>query len=277
MDIDLLTTFLEVARTRHFGKAAQGLFITQSAVSARVRQLEATLGQPLFTRHRNNIQLTPEGLRLKKHAEAITQTWARARQEAGLPQACSGALAIGAMWDLWEIMLNDWVSSLRAAMPDTGLSLESATAESLIRKLGDGVLDLAFLFEPPQQPGLEIRPLAAVRLRLVATRDGLNVEEALGSGYVMVDWGTAFSLSHARLLPMAPPPVLRVNLGSMALRYLADNGGAAWLPEQMLHNNRSGTVLYLVDGLQAIERPAYAVYRSASDRDSAIRDALVLL
>jgi len=37
VDIELLKTFLEVNRTRHFGKAAEHLFLTQSAVSARIR------------------------------------------------------------------------------------------------------------------------------------------------------------------------------------------------------------------------------------------------
>ena len=63
MDIELLKTFLELSRTRHFGRAAENLFISQSAVSARIRQLEDSIGAPLFTRDRNNIQLTSAGER----------------------------------------------------------------------------------------------------------------------------------------------------------------------------------------------------------------------
>ena len=55
MDIGLLKAFIEVYRTRHFGNAAKNLFISQSAVSARIRQLEDELGIRLFTRDRNNI------------------------------------------------------------------------------------------------------------------------------------------------------------------------------------------------------------------------------
>lgn len=58
MDTELLKTFLEVSRTRHFGRAAEALYLTQSAVSFRIRQLENQLGVNLFTRHRNNIRLT---------------------------------------------------------------------------------------------------------------------------------------------------------------------------------------------------------------------------
>ena len=64
MDIELLKTFLEVKNTRHFGKAADNLYLTQAAVSARVKQLEDYFGIKLFIRSRNNIQLTAEGERL---------------------------------------------------------------------------------------------------------------------------------------------------------------------------------------------------------------------
>ncbi|HBY5160968.1 LysR family transcriptional regulator, partial [Acinetobacter baumannii] len=52
VDTELLKTFLEVSRTRHFGRAAEALYLTQSAVSFRIRQLENQLGVNLFTRHR---------------------------------------------------------------------------------------------------------------------------------------------------------------------------------------------------------------------------------
>ncbi|STJ14388.1 LysR-family transcriptional regulator (H-NS-dependent flhD regulator) [Escherichia coli] len=48
MDTELLKTFLEVSRTRHFGRAAESLYLTQSAVSFRIRQLENQLGVNLF-------------------------------------------------------------------------------------------------------------------------------------------------------------------------------------------------------------------------------------
>ena len=79
MDTDLLRTFIEVSKTRHFGRAAETLYLTQSAVSFRIRQLEQQLGVTLFARHRNNIQLTLAGERLYPYAEAILQTLGRAK------------------------------------------------------------------------------------------------------------------------------------------------------------------------------------------------------
>ena len=71
MNTDLLRTFLEVAKTRHFGDAADNLYLTQSAVSSRIKQLESALGVRIFTRQRNNILLTPAGERLLPHAENL--------------------------------------------------------------------------------------------------------------------------------------------------------------------------------------------------------------
>jgi len=277
MDIELLRTFLEVARTRHFGKAATELCVTQSAVSARVRQLEQTIGLPLFTRSRNNIQLTPEGRQLLKHAETIVQVWARARQETGLGAQFTRGLAIGAVLDLWDTMLGGWLQHLRIRMPETALQIETGTADLLIRKLLDSVIDLAVLFEPPQAPELEIRELGVVNLVMMATRRGLKVEEACRSGYILVDWGTAFARNHARLFPDLPSPALHMNLGLLARRYLDSCDGAAYLPEQMLAPTHGGRRLYRVKSAPQIERPAFAVFRTGSDRKDAIREALALL
>ncbi|MDP5206954.1 LysR family transcriptional regulator, partial [Alishewanella sp. SMS9] len=81
MDTELLKTFLEVQHTRHFGKAAENLYLTQSAVSFRIRQLEQQLGVHLFVRHRNNIQLTAAGARLLPHAQTMLSALQRARQD----------------------------------------------------------------------------------------------------------------------------------------------------------------------------------------------------
>lgn len=276
MDIELLRTFLTVVRTRHFGRAADELCVTQAAVSARVRQLEKSLGVDLFSRARNNIQLTPEGRQLQRHAETIVHAWARARQETGLREEYTGGLALGAMWDIWETLLASWLSRLREALPETALQVEAGARDVLLRRLMDGLLDLAIVFDPPQAPGLDIRERGVLRLVLAATQPGLGIEQALDNGYILVDWGTAFALEHARQLPHMPAPALRMNHGSMARRYLEQTEGSAYLAEQMLAGGDAGRPLYPVARAPVIERPVFAVYRSNSDRVDLVRQALEL-
>lgn len=276
MDIELLRTFLAVARTRHFGRAADELCFTQAAVSARIRQLEKTLGVRLFNRVRNNIQLTPAGRQLQQHAETIVHAWARARRETGLRQEFTGSFALGAMWGLWETLLAGWLRRLREALPETALQVEAEARDLLVRRLMDGVIDLAILFDPPQAPGLEIRELGVLNLVLAATQRDLTVAQAFNAGYIMVDWGSAFALEHARLFPDMPTPLLRMNYGALARWHLAQADGSAYLAEQMLAAGNGGKPLYRVSQAPVIDRPVFAVYRGGSDRSDLIRQALAL-
>lgn len=114
MDTELLKTFLEVSRTRHFGRAAEALYLTQSAVSFRIRQLENQLGVNLFTRHRNNIRLTSAGEKLLPYAETLMNTWQAARKEVANASR-HNEFSIGASASLWNAGLMDgWESSIQS-------------------------------------------------------------------------------------------------------------------------------------------------------------------
>ncbi|MHB1142952.1 MAG: LysR family transcriptional regulator [Sulfuricaulis sp.] len=277
MDIDLLRTFLEVYRTRHFGRTAENLYLTQSAVSARIRLLEETLGAPLFTRARNDIQLTPAGTRMLKYAEAILNAWNRARQDAALGEEDKVSLAIGASYSLWDILLQDWMHRLYGTMPRVALQAEAHGPEMLIRKLLDHALDVAFMFEPPQMAELEVREVASIKLIMVADRPNLTAREAVGNGYIMADWGTSFAIAHARHFPDMPPPAVRMGLGRMALAFLLHNGGATYLAEQMVSEHLASGRLHRVDDAPVIDRQVYVVYPLASERKPLLEQALGLL
>ena len=277
MDIELLRTFLELHRTRHFARAAERLHLTQSAVSARIRLLEETLGQQLFTRKRNDIQLTAAGGRLLKHAETIHSAWTRARQEASLTPEYTTSLAVGGAFDLWNMLLTEWIAEVNRQLPEIALQAEAHAAEVLVRRLLDGVLDLGFLFEPPRLPGQVVRQVAVVKLVLVTTRPGRSLEEALGPGYVMVNWGESFALEHARLFPDTATPALRMSHGTLALGFILARGGAAYLPERLVGERLAQGRLHRVAEAPAIERFAYAVYRPGGEREPVIRQALACL
>ena len=100
MDIELLRTFLEVARTRHFGQAAESMFLTQAAVSARIKALEQLLGVSLFDRVRRDIRLTPEGNRLVSRADRLISEWRKIRQEVSAGGA-QRQLSVGGSLRLW--------------------------------------------------------------------------------------------------------------------------------------------------------------------------------
>ena len=270
MDTDLLKTFLEVHRTRHFGKAADNLFVSQSAVSARIRQLEELVGVALFTRDRNNIQPTPAGQKLVQHAERILNNWYRALQEIVQTDDSRVPLSIAGESSLWDIILQDWLNWVDTQQPDVGLHAEALSQDAQLRRLLDGSLDLAFIFEAPQMAQLLSVEVMRVPLVMVASKPGLTVEQAIGSQYLMVDWGTSFAISHARYFPDMPAPRLRIGLGRLAQSLLLECGGAAYLARPMVQEALDRKRLHPVAGAPDIDRSAYAVYPAAHEQQAVI-------
>lgn len=273
MDIGILKTFLEVNRTRHFGKAAENQFLTQSAVSARIRLLEQSIGASLFTRTRNNIELTPTGHKLLKHAETIVNTWNRARQEIAMEDSDAISIAIGGVSSLWDILLQDWLDQLMLKHSKLSAIAEVHGPEILVRKLIDGALDLIFMFESTQMPEVMVEDVGQVNLIMVSSKNNISVEEAF-KDYVLVDWGTSFAITHAQHFPDIPSPKLRVQIGRLAYNHILECGGAAYLAESMVSNELANEKLFRVTDTPVIKRTAYAAFLPGSDKKDLIKSAL---
>ena len=275
MDTEVLKTFLEVNRTRHFGKAAENLYVTQSTVSARIAQLETILGSPVFVRSRNDLQLTAAGQRLLRHAENILTTWNRARQEIAVNYDTSRVpLSVGGVPSLWDTLLQGWLETVYGQTTELALYAEVLNADVMSRRLRDRTLDLAFMFDPPQVSDLHIAEIATVSLILVSSKENNTARNALQENYILVDWGSLFAGTHARYFPDIPTPALRINQGRVARDFLLNCGGSAYLPELMVRESISNGALFPVPDAPVIKRPAYAVYPLDSDKETQINTSL---
>jgi len=277
MDIDLLKTFLEVDRTRHFGRAADNLYLSQSAISARIRLLEEQIGSPVFTRERNDIQLTAIGRKLLKHAESIVTAWNRARQEVTLSDESKRSLVVGGSPGIWDILLQSWLPRMYRELPDISLHAEATPQDYLLRKLLDGTLDLAFTFEGPQIVRLTVTEVCKIPLIMVSSKKDINAETALQKDYILVDWGTSFLTTHARQFKDFPVPRLQLGLGKIALEFLKGNGGSAYLAEPMVNQELNSKILFRVNDAPVIERSMFAVYSDKCNNLDIIDDALSLI
>ena len=276
MDLELLRTFLELNRTRHFGRAAEALFVTQAAVSSRLKNLEEQLGVTLFERSRREMRLTPEGGRLVRHSEKLIAGWRAARQDVSLAEA-SEQLVIGGSLRLWDVLLQRWLHDLRRAYSDWAIIAESQSPDFLTRKLIDGTLDVAIMLEPAQLDIMQIREIATVEFIFVSSNQGFDVESAFAGNYVFVDWGLSFGLDHRRTFPDAPEAMTRVSHAKMALEYISLIGGSAYLPRRMVDNDIELGLLHEVVDAPVFTRQAYATFPVRSPRLELIEKSLLLI
>lgn len=276
MDIELLRTFLELNRTRHFGRAAEALFVTQAAVSSRLKSLENQLGVTLFDRSTRDMRLTPEGGRLIRHSEKLIDAWRIARQDLSLAQA-NQQLVIGGSLRLWDVLLQRWLHDLRRNYPDLAIIAESQSPDFLTRKLIDGTLDVAIMLEPAQLDIMQIRKIATVEFILVSSDRGLSVEQAFQGEYVFIDWGLSFGLDHRRTFPDAPEASTRVSHAKMALEYIGLIGGSAYLPRRMVTKEVELGLLHEVKDAPVFTRQAYATFPVRSPKLELIEKSLELV
>ncbi|MBT8103385.1 MAG: LysR family transcriptional regulator [Gammaproteobacteria bacterium] len=276
MDLELLRTFLELNRTRHFGRAAEALFVTQAAISSRLKSLEQQLGVTLFERSKREMRLTPEGARLIRHSERMIAAWRAARQDVSLAHATE-QLVIGGSLRLWDVLLQRWLHDLRRTYPQLAIMAESQSPDFLTRKLIDGTLDVAIMLEPAQLDIMQIREIATIDFILVSGADGLGVEEALGENYIYVDWGLSFALDHRRAFPDAAESMTRVSHAKMALEYISSIGGSAYLPRRMVNRDVELGLLYEVEDAPVFTRQAYATFPVRSVRQALIEKSLDLV
>lgn len=229
MDTELLKTFLEVSRTRHFGRAAESLYLTQSAVSFRIRQLENQLGVNLFTRHRNNIRLTAAGEKLLPYAETLMSTWQAARKEVAHTSR-HNEFSIGASASLWECMLNQWLGRLYQNQDaHTGLQFEARIAQrqSLVKQLHERQLDLLITTEAPKMDELSSQLLGYFTLALYTSAPSKLKGDL---NYLRLEWGPDFQQHEAGLIGADEVPILTTSSAELAQQQIAMLNGCTWLP-----------------------------------------------
>ncbi|MGQ3665247.1 HTH-type transcriptional regulator HdfR [Citrobacter braakii] len=270
VDTELLKTFLEVSRTRHFGRAAEALYLTQSAVSFRIRQLENQLGVNLFTRHRNNIRLTAAGEKLLPYAETLMNTWQAARKEVA-NSSRHNEFSIGASASLWECMLNDWLKRLyQSQEPQSSLQFKARIAQrqSLVKQLHERQLDLLITTETPKMDEFSSQLLGYFTLALYCSSPSQTKDEL---NYLRLEWGPDFQQHEAGLIAGDEVPVLTTSSAELARQQLSVIKGFSWLPVNWA---KTKSDLHTVTDSTTLSRPLYAVWLQNSDKNGLIYDLL---
>ena len=183
MEIRQLHYFVTVARTRHFGRAAERLHMAQSPLSQAIRQLETQLGVTLFTRTTRRVELTPAGEALLQDAERILDSIEAAQTRVRLVSAgntgllrvgSTGLAALRQLPQLARIAAREVPGLVLRFQPDLLTPVQEAALE-------EDRIDLAVLRPPLRRTGLSSRLITRERLLLaVPLSHRLAGEEPVG-------------------------------------------------------------------------------------------------
>lgn len=289
MNIRFVEAFYWVATLQSVSRAAEKLFLTQSAMSARIAALERELGTALLDRKDKQFRLTFAGQRFLKHASRLLELQRDIKLEMGGQATAEVQIRLGAIESVLHSWLLPWIEHLRTEYPGLELDLSVETTPVLVELMRRGTLDIVFAAAPSNVEGVRSRTLPAMEMGFIG-----NSRIHRRRLYRMVDFadielmtfqrGSVPHLALVDLLKAACVQPRKVhNISSIsALVHLVQSGfGVATLPlaaAARVIDSSSLKALRCDTSLSPL--PIYASYRSdptSGNTDRAMKSALSFL
>ena len=270
--------------TGHFGRAADACFVTQSTLSAGLRELESLLGVMLVERTRRVVRFTPLGLKIADKGERVLR---EAEELAALARAAgkplSGEMRMGVIPTIAPFLLPRILGRLRESWPELKLYLREETSAAACESLHRGHVDCVLLALPFACGDIEHQDLFEDRLLVAFPADQAAVmPDPLPAGAIdeskllLLEDGHCLK-EHA--LAACNRPELRAGAAMMGtslhtLVQMVDNGlGITMLPEMALQAgilDHTGVVARPLDAQHPSRRIAL-VWRNGSPREKEFR------
>jgi DNA-binding transcriptional LysR family regulator len=269
MELRQLEYLIAVAEEANFTRAAERVHISQSGVSAQIRQLEHNLGATLIDRSSRTARLTDAGAAALAHARAALAAVAALRQAVDeVSGLIGGRLVVGMVTACTITGLFDALAEFHLAHPGVTITLVEDSSASLTERVRSGTADLALIGasgSPPQ--GLDALPIVSERLvaavppghALLTGRPWVTLDDLAGYPLICLPAGTGIRnvLDQACAAHGARPHIALEASAPSAVADLAARGlGVAILSESIAASHTDRLRVLAIDG---IDTPALLV------------------
>jgi DNA-binding transcriptional LysR family regulator len=161
MHLETLKLYCDVVRLRSFSRGAEQNFVSQSAASQAVQQLEAHLGVPLIDRTRRPFVVTREGEAFYGAARSILEAWNKAKGEVAAVKArVDGTVRVAAIYSVGLHDVSRPMQQFMSLYPQAHVQLECLHPHKVVEAVLTGAADIGIMSYPPAD-----RALSVVRLR----------------------------------------------------------------------------------------------------------------
>ena len=170
--IKQLRYFVALTETEHFGRAAEACFVSQSAFSNAIQELESLLEVQLVDRTNRSVTITAMGQQLATQARlCLRDVESLVEMARGQREPLTGELHLGVIPTIAPFLLPAALPKLRRKFPKLELYLHEDQSQRIYDRLMDGDLDVLLLALPYDMRGVELMPLFEDRFAL-AYRQG---------------------------------------------------------------------------------------------------------
>jgi LysR family hydrogen peroxide-inducible transcriptional activator len=192
-----LRHLVAVAEHGHFGRAAQSCFVTQSTLSASIKELETALGAILIERTKRTVRLTPLGEEVIARArDVLREVEDIVDLVAAAGEPLTGILRLGVIPTVGPYLVPRVMPSLREAHPALKLYLREDQTARLLERLAAGDLDVVLLALPYHAEGVETLVIgddpffvACPRGHPLSTRERIAPDDLVGQDLLLLEEG----------------------------------------------------------------------------------------
>jgi len=240
MELSDLKIFKSVVDEGGIVRAAKTLHRVPSNVSARVKQLELSIGARLFYRSKQRLTLTPHGERLLEYAVRMLRLSDEAHA-AMRPTAPDGVLKLGSLESTAAGRLPAVLAKYHRAFPQVRIELTTGTNDAMLVALQERRVDAAFIAEVPHPSHqLSVLPLFTERVVLISAAAHGPIRRASdmkGDSLITFPPGCAYRRTFEHWLGhkgVPPARVLEMNSYHAIVACVAAGAGVAVVPESVL-------------------------------------------
>ncbi len=194
MNIESLQTFVVLASTGSYTKTANQLFVAQSTITKRIKELEKELKIPLFERTNRSVKLTLEGENFKSYAEQVIELTETSLAQIASIHHFERYIRIGSADSIYEGHLATKILEYRKDYPEDSLKISIGLSNHLLEQLQGDMLDVVFTYLPLNKAAYSSDVYKQDRLVLVTDinnkkyKRGIKQQELISEKYLMCNF-----------------------------------------------------------------------------------------
>jgi DNA-binding transcriptional LysR family regulator len=289
VDLETLRLYCDIVRLRSFSRGAEQNFVSQSAASQAVQQLERELGVTLIDRTKRPFVVTPEGQAFYEACRGLLEQWEQARARvASVKAQVDGTVRVAAIYSVGLHDMSHHLQRFMSLYPNTRVQLECLHPHKVVEAVLNDEADVGVMSYPPADRALTVVPLREEPMALVchpshrfARRRSVAPAELAGEPFVAFDRELTIRKAIDRALRqhgVRPPVVMEFDNIETIKQAIMIGAGVSLLPRHTVDKEVGIRTLAAVPfELPELVRPVGLIHRRQKPLTPAVRRFIELL
>lgn len=272
MELHQIVAFHRIAQERSITKAAAGLYMSQAALSAKIRVLENELGKKLFVRRGHGVELSDAGRAFEPYAEQILLLLRDSTHAVRTAGSSPTSLSIACTYSVAMSFLPDALDRFSHLHPSVNVSIQAGASNAIFELILSRIVQMGIIARDLRAKGIERVLLGTEPILLVAAPTHplaqvgkVDLDSLANHRLILSNWGSGYDSFLERIherLGHRPPPEITMDPTHAAMKMAQQGLGVCFLPKTIVVDELLGGTLKCIEinDLPPVKRELWAIY-----------------